>query len=171
MRRELALAVLFLASAATFAQSARTDHGDVYDAVLRHYGKDFERRHKTRAMRLIIDQTTLLRPESLGYARKELPEALADALLAANREPISLGRYVPPEPHLRISVQADDDWRKRYPAFDGTLTFSVPVYAGTEAVVYFETYCGNLCGEGNVYWLRRADGEWKVQKSFMPWVS
>lgn len=43
---------------------------------------------------------------------------------------------------------------------------------GRLAVVYYEHYCGNLCGEGSMVWLTRADsGVWQIAGDHTFWVS
>ncbi|HEY1306667.1 MAG TPA: hypothetical protein VGF24_24100 [Vicinamibacterales bacterium] len=43
---------------------------------------------------------------------------------------------------------------------------------GRRAVVYFEHYCGNLCGEGTPVWLTRTTaGAWQIGGGLMVWNS
>jgi hypothetical protein len=54
-------------------------------------------------------------------------------------------------------------------------TWFTPVFFtadGRRAVVYFEHYCGNVCGEGTMIWLTRTDaGGWQIGGSRTFWVS
>jgi hypothetical protein len=42
-----------------------------------------------------------------------------------------------------------------------------------DAIIYAESFCGNLCGEGSYVWLHRdnASTEWRERKRIMRWVS
>ncbi len=41
----------------------------------------------------------------------------------------------------------------------------------TEALVYADFSCGELCGNGCWYWLKKKDGKWVIFNTFETWVS
>ena len=49
---------------------------------------------------------------------------------------------------------------------------SLPAYFEDGSALLFLGYsCGGLCGQGNFLLLRKRDGQWRVVKSMMTWVS
>lgn len=57
----------------------------------------------------------------------------------------------------------------------GWLAFSDRLLAGDElnALVYYEAWCGGLCGEGGYVWLRRdtVGSPWRIAKKIVRWMS
>jgi hypothetical protein len=62
---------------------------------------------------------------------------------------------------------------ERYPGSGGILTFSRVGFdaKGKQALVLVSHSCGRLCGTGMLYVLSKADGDWKVTKAAMLWIS
>ena len=145
--------------------------------------------------RPVIEPVSLVavRPDPQDWQTSLLgaPPALR-ALLEApeNRHPVWLNATsLPPGTQLvaratisdvfRSAPKSDRDggwetFRARY-GVSGYLALSRPLVAadGRDALVYFEHYCGNVCGEGTLLWLRRipADGPWTVRGRRLFWVS
>lgn len=44
-------------------------------------------------------------------------------------------------------------------------------HARTEALLYGTSYCGNLCGEGDLFLLQKIDGYWVMKISLVVWIS
>ncbi len=68
------------------------------------------------------------------------------------------------------------DWEgfyKKYPKSDGFSTFSRVGFStdGKQALVFAAQSCGGLCGEGNYYFLKNENSEWKIIKKQMTWIS
>lgn len=40
-----------------------------------------------------------------------------------------------------------------------------------KAVVYYEWFCGSLCGDGNLAILRKENGNWKIEEILNLWIS
>jgi hypothetical protein len=57
----------------------------------------------------------------------------------------------------------------------GWLAFSDGLLAGDQlnALVYYESGCGGLCGEGGYVWLRRdtVGSPWRIAKKIVSWMS
>jgi hypothetical protein len=66
-----------------------------------------------------------------------------------------------------------DEFNKKYPRAAGYWEFSRPGYNTThnEAIVYLANHCGGLCGTGNLVFLRKENGQWKVVRGRMLWIS
>jgi len=62
---------------------------------------------------------------------------------------------------------------KKYPKSGGFSAFSRVGFSadGKQALVFVAQSCGGLCGEGNYYFLKNENGEWKVIKKQMTWIS
>ncbi len=62
---------------------------------------------------------------------------------------------------------------KKYPKSGGFSTISRVGFSndGRQALVFVAHSCGGLCGEGNYYFLKNNNGEWKVIKKQMTWIS
>lgn len=66
------------------------------------------------------------------------------------------------------------EFYRRYPRQRRYLRFSPVAFSSDslDAMVYYEYYCGGLCGGGNAVWLtRRDDHTWRVRKVVGLWVS
>jgi hypothetical protein len=67
-----------------------------------------------------------------------------------------------------------DEFYRRYPRQRSYLRFTPVAFSADtlDALVYYEQYCGSLCGEGTAVWLRRqSTGRWRVQKSVNFWIA
>jgi hypothetical protein len=62
---------------------------------------------------------------------------------------------------------------ERYPGSRGLITLSAVGFNPdmTQALVHVALSCGALCGEGNLFLLRKDNGVWKIQKKIATWVS
>ena len=66
------------------------------------------------------------------------------------------------------------EFHRRYPNQRGYLRFSPVAFSADtlDALVYYESHCGGLCGRGEAVWLtRRASAHWRVRKVVGCWVS
>lgn len=66
------------------------------------------------------------------------------------------------------------EFYRRYPRHRSYLRFTPVAFSADtlDALVYYEYYCGGLCGGGNVVWFRRqSNGRWQVQKIVAFWIS
>jgi len=50
---------------------------------------------------------------------------------------------------------------------------SSPVFSikGDEAIIYTEYYCGVLCAEGGIVFLRKLNGKWEIVEKTTRWIS
>jgi hypothetical protein len=96
----IALLIAGFAASTLFAQS--NDDVAVFDATLVRFASDSVRLQKTAPKYLVFDETTVVLPQDLGYAAKDLPKQLVDELLTNNNMPQSIGKYSPPSP-FRLS--------------------------------------------------------------------
>jgi hypothetical protein len=186
----IALLIAGFAAGAVLAQS--NDDAAVFDASLVRFASEFGRSHKVEPKYLLFNETTVVLPQDLGYATKDLPKELLDAILTNNSVPQSIGKYSPPSPFRLSSARMLGpalrvarpglvrphyyNWellRAQFPDVSGILEFAAPVYSsdGTSALVYFWTGCGDLWASGFVYVLEKANGTWKVVRTFSPWIA
>jgi hypothetical protein len=190
--RTSTIALFVVTALACSASAQSSDDAAVFDACLAKFGGDFEGAHKAAPRFLVFEETTVVLEQDFGFAAKDLPKQLVDALLLYNSVPQSLGRYSPPSPFRLASakmlgpvleVAKSGSPRPRYyrwellraqfPDTSGILEFASPAYSpdASSALVYFWTGCGELCGSGYVYLLERSSGTWKVTRTFSPWIS
>jgi hypothetical protein len=66
-----------------------------------------------------------------------------------------------------------DAFGKAYAGAHSYYTFSRVVFntAGDQALMYFSTHCGGLCGGGNLVLLAKENGAWVVKTMQMTWIS
>ena len=69
-----------------------------------------------------------------------------------------------------------DGWRAfygKYPASPGILKLSRVGFNAdkSQALIFVAHSCGWLCGEGNYFVLVKKDGEWKIMKELVTWMS
>lgn len=69
-----------------------------------------------------------------------------------------------------------DGWklfRQKYPAAGSIITLSRVGFNAerTQALMFVAHVCGRLCGQGNYILLNKNEGEWKVEKKSMTWIS
>jgi hypothetical protein len=120
------------------------------------------------------------------YIRQELP-SLSDATLSdykqKNKEQSSLKdsfklkikHVLIDEEEIKRAIK-DAGWKsfyEKYPESGGLVSFSrVGFNAATnQALVYFEHWCGGLCGSGNYILLRKEGEGWKVVSVSRAWNS
>ncbi len=186
----IVLLIAGFAASTVFAQS--NDDAAVLDATLVRFASGFERSQKVAPKYLVLNETTVVLPQDLGYAAKDLPKQLVDALLTYNSVPQSIGRYSPPFPFrlssatmlgpvltvakpglVRPHYYNWDLLRAQFPEVVGVLEFASPAYSsdGATALVYSWTGCGPLCASGFVYVLEKSNGTWRVVRTFSPWIA
>lgn len=66
-----------------------------------------------------------------------------------------------------------EEFYKKYPESGGFISFSQAGFNPdrTQALVYFEHWCGGLCGSGLYLLLEKGEGGWKVTKVHSSWIS
>lgn len=66
-----------------------------------------------------------------------------------------------------------EEFYRKFPNTGGFWSFSSPGYnqQHTEALLYVSHACGDLCGTGHLYLLRKEDGKWIVKNRLMLWIS
>lgn len=164
----------------------------MFDASVARFAAEFERSRNVAPRFLIFNETAVVLPQDLGFAAKDLPKQLVDTLLLYNSTPRSVEEYSPPAPFRLSSARMLgpilevakpglarphyyrwDLLRAQFPEVAGILEFAVPAYSpdGNSALVYFWTGCGDLCASGYLYLLEKANGGWKVVRTFSPWIS
>ncbi len=110
-----------------------------------------------------------------------IPHAFRAALVDANRQ-----AHPQPLPGGRASaVMASDEiprtfqldfWKRFYERHPGSAGYFQATRAvvsgdGRQALIYVEHSCGGLCGSGDLHLLRFRDGQWRVETSYMLWIS
>jgi hypothetical protein len=137
------------------------------------------------------DSTLLLRAPSggvpwWGQRFDSIPSELPASLVAASAPRIATATLPLPRP-VRVLSAAEirslfregphagwEQFHRRFPDARLYLALS-PVAFGadnSQALVYYEYYCGGLCGAGNAVWLtREPTGMWVVRKTIGFWVS
>lgn len=111
------------------------------------------------------------------------PETIED-FNSKNKKSSSLERNFPTkneyflisDEELKLFFGKTLDWQgfyKKYPNSGGYHTFSRAGFSEDkkQALVYTAHSCGGLCGEGQYYFLKNENGEWKVVKKQMTWIS
>lgn len=150
--------------------------------------------HGRPASQMVVTDTAVamptLRVSSSEWARQfdEVPSELRRA--ARQPSPTAshrLGASLLPRGTRLVSAAAveanfrgsgiDDKWsafRLQFSA-QGWLAFSDGLLADDQlnALVYFESHCGGLCGEGGYVWLRRdtASSPWRIAKMMVSWMA
>ena len=106
-----------------------------------------------------------------------------DAYKALNREPRQLtDSFKFPVKHVLVEEKELEQFRrargweefyKTYPASGGFISFSQVGFnpERSQALVYFEHWCGRLCGSGIYLLLERSEEGWKVAKVHRSWIS
>jgi hypothetical protein len=184
----LTFVIAGVAAGPAFAQSK--EDAAVFDATLATFGAEFERTHHTAPKFLLFNETTVMLDQDLGFAAKDLPKQLVDALLVYNSVAQSLRGYSPPSPfRLATPVLLGPvlviakpglarrhyyDWEllhTRFPDALGVIELTAPAYSpdASAALVYFRTGCGYDCATGYVYRLQKSNGVWKVVQTLSPW--
>ena len=182
--------MIALASGPASAQSK--EDAAVFNAGLANFAAQFARTQKVAPNFLVFNETTIVLPQDLGYAGKDLPKQLVDSLLMDNSVPQSIATYLLPAPFRLSSAKMLgpglqvakpglarpryynwDSLRAQFPDAAGILELASPAYSadGTAALLYFWTGCGDLCASGYLYLLDKSSGEWKVVRTFWPWFS
>jgi hypothetical protein len=68
-----------------------------------------------------------------------------------------------------------EEFYRRYPQYRAWYAFTPMAFNDdrSQAYVYYERYCGGLCGVGEGFWVVRSreDGMWRVRLRAMYWVS
>jgi len=175
-------------SGSGFRQQAReTEEYAVYEVLLK------ERFINRQIKRLVIARDTSIDEDSyadLDEALKGSDPLTKDAVkdFRAKRQTERLRDHflVPVEVILLSPKQIarifkhsrgnKDGWQvfsQNYPASAGLITLSRVGFNPdkTQALVFVAHTCGLLCGEGNYFVLAKKDGEWKIVKGMVTWVS
>jgi hypothetical protein len=192
MRQALTIALFIVTVIAGSAAAQSSEDAAVFDACLKRFGGEYDRMYKAAPRFLVFEETTVVRAEDLGFAAKDVPKQLVDALIVYNSVPQSLGRYSPPSPFQIASakmlgpvleVAKPGSPRLHYYRWDllsaqfqdasGILELASPAYSpdASSALVYFWTGWGRIAGSGYLYLLERSSGSWKVVRTFVPWIS
>ncbi len=106
-----------------------------------------------------------------------------DAYKAQNKEPVQLeDAFKLPIGHVLVDEKELEQFRRgrgweefyqKYPESGGFLSFSRVGFnpERSQALVYFEHWCGGLCGSGMYLLLEKGEGGWKVTKVHGSWIS
>lgn len=168
----------------TDAPAVTDEEYKIYLAVL---GKDREMfvvRDKTG----IDDTAKNYRKSIINEALRELSDETYEDFKVKTEKQASLEKKFPTRNNYTlISLEElkksfayvfDDDinWDKFYqthPKSRGIYTFSRVGFNrnGSQALVFVTNWCRSLCGEGIFYLLEKENGEWKVVKNRMIWIS
>ena len=139
---------------------------------------------------LVVPMTTVPSTEiirTLGYAipaktRHNLPAGLLSNFANRNRTPSALPRLQSKVPLIYVT-RGDLDrifklgfweaFHKTYHNASGTAEFSRPGFArnNTVALVYFTHSEAGLSGSGDIYYLVKVSGHWKIKRRLGGWVS
>ena len=179
------------------AQSAQNqDEQAVYAAVVRRLfaGNRFSFDTQTAVNLLVIKERTVT-DHSIRSAEAErhwryiasrletLSEETISSFKAENQAEQRLdSALVLPIRHIFVSNEELDqmhrgrgweEFRARYPDSGGFIGFSRIGFNAerSQALVYFEHWCGNLCGSGLYILLTKDNDEWKVRHIHRAWIS
>jgi len=152
------------------------------------------RYHGVAGELMIVKDRTVAMPTLVGSATDWLAkfgDVPAELRQAASRQaPTKIGEMsasmLPPRTRI-VSTQAvdaiftgsdlDAHWIAFYRQFDarGWISFSdvIVTDSGLDALVYYESRCGGLCGEGGYVWLHRGTSrsQWVVTKQVISWMA
>jgi hypothetical protein len=140
---------------------------------------------------LLVDSTLQFRAPGGGVPQwrtqfDSIPPELSHGLDALSRSKRASEQLPLPRPVRIVSAAALreifslgvrggwEELHRRYPNQRGYLRFSPVAFSADtlDALVYYESHCGGLCGRGAAVWLtRRASAHWRVRKVVQFWVS
>lgn len=65
------------------------------------------------------------------------------------------------------------EWKKKYPKFSGSLSFSKIYFDDAKESGVFEAtyYCGASCGRGYSVYIKKMNNKWKIIKVMHTWIS
>lgn len=111
----------------------------------------------------------------------DLPLRFRQALIELNRtssgQSIPTGRPTIPvssvELHRQLSQGYWEAFYDRYPGSAGVVRTTLAILSkdGMQALLYVEHRCDGLCGSGNLVVMRRVNGQWRIETSYMLWIS
>ena len=140
---------------------------------------------RTRASKagheFVVAESTLVSDWIVGSNASQEVRSLADAASVRSDVPWLLPDLVWPPSFHRVSstelsrlFKGRASWRRffsRYPKAAGVVRFGVPAInaSADRAVLGLSFACGFLCGGGELFVLRRSNGEWMVEESIGLW--
>jgi hypothetical protein len=185
MKKFLILTLTFLCSSVVFGQTEKTskitnEEYAVYMAVLGADNKDFVVENESRMDGLYSKEIEDEIKNYLKISFKEIkPETLED-FEQKNKESFPIEKKFPTKANYTLLNKKDwgetlnwDNFQKKIPNSVGLYIFSRVGFSkeGTQALVFVASYCGELCGKGNYYFLKKENGEWKIVSELNRWVS
>ena len=151
----------------------------VYMAILGKETKSFVVRNESNLLNFLEREEVLLEEDF-----KELKSETREDFQSKNKTSSKLERKFPTKAKYTLISQEElakifggnlnwSNFHKKYPDTGGFSTFSRVGFSkdGLQALVFVGWSCGGLCGEGNYYFLKKENGEWKVVTKEMVWIS
>jgi hypothetical protein len=122
--------------------------------------------------------------DNLKQTFEEINSDIAEDYVLRNKESAQIEKRFPTkndyilitENELNKLFESRRDWAgfyKKYPKSGGIYTFSRVGFSpdGKQAVVSVGFGCGLRCGKGKFYLLQKEEGEWRITKEQVTWVS
>lgn len=111
----------------------------------------------------------ILRPRRIPWraADGSGPLNARDSVVLSRAFPISgqhdalLRRIEPGDLPAPLERRCGDQWSQ----------LSTPAFAGDHAFISLDYHCGEWCGQGDIFALRRENGQWRVIGSTLGWIS
>ncbi len=181
--------MFFMAAVAVAVGLSQVDPATGLYAALLH-----ESYHGTPGSQMVVIDTAVAMPTLRGSSRewlKEFNDVPSELRRAASQpSPTESRRFdaslfptgttlVPAAKvqNLFRNAGVEEDWSAFRTQFkvQGWLTFSAALFTDDQlnALAYYESRCGGLCGEGGYVWLRRdtAGSPWQIVKKIISWMS
>jgi hypothetical protein len=155
-----------------------------------------QHRHWADSLSRVLDTmklTLYIRPGTVSYESNNLKALLTPPLFAANFTGVdsafipllrlmadSVRNRVIDLPKLKTNYSYSlapaplDYWKKRRGQENAGVVGFSSVYFDAQkqrACVYATYWCGELCGDGTIYFLEKKDGQWSIIGSRCMWVS
>jgi hypothetical protein len=168
------------------SQSVSND-GDVYRAFLATIFSGRQTDTLYVAERTAVFHTSsLITREEFRRRYEGFPSALSGPLEAASSPARRVETLSLPYPiHVVSSKDLNamfgndpnkgwEEFHRRYPRARSYFAFSPVVYStnGSDALFWYEWYCGSLCAGGEVVWVSRdSQGRWQFRQKVLFWIS
>lgn len=134
----------------------------------------------------VFHTSSLITREDFRRRNERFPSGLAGALEAASSPPQPIETLSLPYPiHVVSSKELSamfangpnkgwEEFHRRYPHAHSYFAFSPVVYSpnGSDALFWYEWYCGSLCAGGEAVWVSRdPQGRWQFRQKVLFWIS
>jgi hypothetical protein len=112
---------------------------------------------------------------------RELPASTIDSLFSLNRVPVTLPQgcltvpihLISADERTRLERSPPSTLALEYSGASSIVRLSLPAYSpnGIEAILYYDYWCGLLCGAGSMVQMEYINGRWRITKELNLWIS